>query len=882
MTSGIHSTPPLSLTTGVQKNTLDNGLTVLLKTISTAPVVSVQIWYRVGARNETPGLNGISHQLEHLMFKGTQARPIQFGRLFSALGAAANAFTSYDMTAYYGTAHRDQLEALLVLEADRMGNIQLDEASLQAEKRVVISELQGYENQPGYRLGCAVMAKALAPHPYGLPVGGTKTDVEAFTLEQVQTYYQTYYRPDNAVLVITGDIDPAETLTLIQQTFGQLHPPRPPLGDPTKVLPTFAPQAYRFHLSEPGSAVLLERCYPLVPMTHPDAPALDLLDAILTTGHNSRLHQSLVESGLAAQVGGYTANLMEAGWYGLSVVASPEADLGAVEAQLEHTLATVASQSVSAAELNRARQQLISQFIFGSRDVDAQASQLAYNELTTGDYEFSDRYLATLNTITPEQIQRVAQTYLTPDRLVQGIFIPSQMEEMPLGVGTTHTQENFTPPEPVDPDEVAAYLPPHSPNTTPHHSTLATEYTLENGLKVILLADPSTPTLTLCAHLDAGNGYDLFTLPGVASLTADTLLCGTPQHSEQVLTQRLEDRGIYLDFQSYREGVEIEGHALAGDLEPLLTTLAEVLQTPIFPEEKVTLARQQSLTQLQMDLDDPGRVGRRQLQQLLYPPEHPFYPYPTLESLQAITQDHLIAHHRQYYRPEQMVLVLVGDFDLPATQALIQREFGQWQTSASAQALPYLDPSPSVAKPAVAIPLPGKSQVITYMGHLGLTRRDPRYYTAVILNEILGGDTLSSRLGQEIRDRQGLTYGIYSYFSAGQHTGSFVIEMQTSPTDTPQAVESTLHLLQQLRAQGVSATEFKTVQRSLLNSYPVEMANPDAIAQRLLVQAVDGRPVDDLQQIPERIAAVTREQVQESIAELIRPEDLVIVHAGPV
>ena len=161
-----------TLTKDVHKTTLDNGLTVLTKAIHTAPVVSVQVWYRVGSRNEAPGLNGISHQLEHLLFKGTQSRPIQFGHLFSALGSDSNAFTSYDMTAYFGTVGREKLGVLLTLEADRMRNALINLEQLNSEKRVVISELQGYENSPSYRLGRAVMQQAFAHHPYGLPVGG--------------------------------------------------------------------------------------------------------------------------------------------------------------------------------------------------------------------------------------------------------------------------------------------------------------------------------------------------------------------------------------------------------------------------------------------------------------------------------------------------------------------------------------------------------------------------------------------------------------------------------------------------------------------------------------------------------------------------------------
>jgi zinc protease len=191
----IAAASPVSLTQGVRKTVLSNGLTVLTKEVKSAPVVTVQVWYKIGSHDEAPGVNGIAHQLEHLMFKGTKARPIQFGRLFSALGSQSNAFTSYDQTAYYGTVERDKLTAMLEIEADRMANATIDENALKSEKRVVISELQGYENSPGYRLSRAVQGAAFPDSTYGLTVGGTKSDIERFNLEQVRYYYNNYYSP---------------------------------------------------------------------------------------------------------------------------------------------------------------------------------------------------------------------------------------------------------------------------------------------------------------------------------------------------------------------------------------------------------------------------------------------------------------------------------------------------------------------------------------------------------------------------------------------------------------------------------------------------------------------------------------------------------------
>lgn len=192
------------LVAGVSQTRLDNGLTVLIKPVNTSPVVTVQVWYPVGSRNERPGITGISHQLEHLLFKGTKNRPIQFGRLFSALGSESNAFTSYDVTAYYGVVGKDKMDALLELEADRMVNALVDEKALQSERTVVLSELDGNENNPGTRLYRRVMAAGYPNSPYGWSVIGNRRDVENFTAQDIQQYYRTFYRPDRATVVVVG------------------------------------------------------------------------------------------------------------------------------------------------------------------------------------------------------------------------------------------------------------------------------------------------------------------------------------------------------------------------------------------------------------------------------------------------------------------------------------------------------------------------------------------------------------------------------------------------------------------------------------------------------------------------------------------------------
>lgn len=884
----------LSLTDNVRKTVLDNGLTVLTKEVHTSPVVSVQVWYKVGSRNEAPGVNGIAHQLEHMMFKGTTDRPIQFGRLFSALGSDSNAFTSYDQTAYFGTVEREKLKALLVLEADRMQNSRIDAEKLASEKRVVISELQGYENSPNYRLSRAVMRAVFPNTPYGLPVGGTKADVEKFTVEQVREYYRKYYSPDNATLVIVGDFQTEPTLSAVKEIFGKLlksSSPRPEGSDRPEnapVSPSSPLSTQNSALKTPivlrqeGSTALLQVVYPLPSVNHPDVPALSVMDYILTGGRSSRLYQALVESGKASSISGSPANLMEGGWYELSATAAPGQEVAKIDTSLAGAIADLRDRGVTEEELKRAKTQLLAAVILQNRDITSGATQLGYDQITAGDYRYTDRFLAAVQKVSAQDVQRVAQTYLADALRTVGYFEPTKVAGQPTEAGKapTQTSETFNAGPPVDPAEVAKYL-PQVDTSGVRTQSLPEQFTLANGLRVLLLRDKSTPTVTLRGFIRAGTEFDQTTSAGLASLTAENLMNGTKTRDALTQAKVLEDQGISLNFAAYREGVDIEGNSLSAQLPTIIQTFADVVQNATFPNNELELSRQRAVSAVKLQLDNPSSVAQRAFQQTVYPENHPFHAFPTEESLKRITRDDVVRFYQENYRPDNTILTLVGDFDPVQVRRLLETQLLSWKASGKPQAPSY--PQVSLPQKVVRLSkvLPGKAQSVTFLGYKGIDRQDPRYYAATVLNQILGGDTLSSRLGTEIRDRQGLTYGIYSYFQAGRYAGPFLIQMQTAPEDATKAIASTISLLVQVGKQGVTASEVRTAQRSLNSGYNVSLANPDSLASRILMNEVYGLPTGELRDFTSKIQAVTPSDVSKAASELLHPDNLVVVTAGP-
>ena len=880
------------LTDGVTKTVLANGLTVLTKESRTAPVVNVQVWYKVGSRNEKPGITGISHQLEHLMFKGTKDRPIQFGRLFSALGSSSNAFTSYDMTAYFGTVGSEKLEALLTLESDRMVNTLASNEALTSERKVVLSELDGGNNNPSTRLYRAVMKQAFPDSSYGWPVVGYRRDVESFTVEQVQDYYKTYYRPDNATLVVAGDFDTKAVLKQINDTFGKIevkpaaNPTASPKNSaPSKLVAQNSPQPRQpIILKEPGSVPFLQSVYPtLPPITHPDIASIDLLDTVLTAGKSGRLYQALVQTGLVSSVGGNASTMIAPGWYMFSASPAQGKSLAEIDKLILAEVSKLQDKGITSQELERAKRQIQAGYILGNRDIKSQASQLAYTQTVAGDYRFGDRYLAAIEKVTVADVQRVAKQYLNPDRRVVGYFEPTSIDPK-AGTQTANSsiEHSFISGKPVDPSEVANFLPKSAFQPAPKLNPVKAEkFVMANGLTVLLLPDKSSPTISLEGEVKAGTGFDSEANAGLATFTANGLRNGTKTKDTLTLARSIEDLGASLGFSASREGVSIGASALSADLPVVIDQLADVLQNATFPAEELELSRKRSLIGLKSELDDPGSLARREFQQQLFPKGHPYHAMRTAASLKALTREDLVRFYQTHYRPDTTTLILLGDFEPKAVKDLLKQKFGNWQAAGKPPEMQY----PPVEQPKAVdrkqLLLSGKTQAVTLIGHPGILRRDPRYYAALLLNQVLGGDTLASRLGTELRDRQGLTYGVYSYFQAGRNAGQFVVQMQTSAKDTEKAIAETLTLLRQARDTGLTQSELTAAKNSLLNSFPVQLADPDSIAGAILSDQVNGFEMGDFYKFPQKIKAVTLDDVNRAAKELLHPDNLLIVTATP-
>ncbi|NUM45543.1 MAG: insulinase family protein [Anaerolineales bacterium] len=419
------------------RTTLPNGLLVLLNPIHTAPLISQWLWYRVGSRNETPGLTGLSHWTEHMQFKGTPAYPAGvLDKAISRCGGMWNAMTSFDWTVYYETLPTDHIDLALALEADRMTNSLFDPEEVESERTVIISERQGDENNPFFLLAEAVQKAAFpAGHPYHHEIIGEMTDLHTITRDDLYRHYRTHYTPNNAVLALAGDFDPDDMLARIESHFAPI--PASPLSSSPLPLISSSLSPTRITIRAPGETVFFQSAYPAPPASHPDFVPLSVLDSLLSGASNptsfggalsnktSRLYRALIEKDLAVSVSGGMQATLAPYLYGITALVHPDQTVDTVVQAMDDEIHRLQDAPPPQATLARAVKQARALFAYDSESITNQALWLGLTEMFAT-YEWFTTYLDRLESVTPADVQRVAQTYLREDQRVLGEFLPSE------------------------------------------------------------------------------------------------------------------------------------------------------------------------------------------------------------------------------------------------------------------------------------------------------------------------------------------------------------------------------------------------------------------------------------------------------------------------
>ncbi len=894
----------------VLETTLDNGLTVLIQEVHTAPVASFMVWYRVGSRNETAGITGVSHLLEHMMFKGTPTYGKgEISKLLQKNGASFNAGTSLDYTVYFEVLASDRLELAMKIEADRMVNATIPDEEHRLEMTVVRSELERNEDNPHRALYLESMAQAFKAHPYHWPTIGWRTDVEQIRTSQIRDYYKSHYMPNNATVVVVGDIDAEATLAMVKRWFGSI-----PRGvEPPAVTTVEPPQMgeRRFKIRKPGDTKYLLVAWRNPEVTHADTYALDVLGIILGHGKTSRLYQALVEKKLAADVDASNDTGRDPLLFNAQATAAPGVELDRLEAALLAEVNRLQTEPVTKQELERAKKQVEASFVYSKDSIRSLAQQLGYFN-TVASWRYLDTYVERVRAVNADDLRRVARTWLNENSRTVGWYDAMPEPRASSGSGTPAQAAGAAgPSRGVDhyrsEDAGLPALPggpPASfePAAVPDQGASATasaagsgaaavrgaapfRTVLPNGLTLIVRRNPANPTISLQGLVRAGGIFDPPGKAGLSGFTASMLDQGTKRRTALQIAEAIEGAGAHLSFDGGSETVTISATMLSADLATVLDVTSDALQHPAFPAGQIEKIRAERLTDWQIAENNTASVAARRANRLLYPEGHPYHLHPmgTDTTLRAITREDMAAFHARHYGPNQTILVLVGDVEPKRAAEMVQAAFGTWAR---------LDPAPRFEVPKASepkealelrVPMKGKSQTDVVYAAPGIARTAPDYDAAMIMNYVLGGGSLSSRLMNSLRDEQGLVYGVYSNLAAGIGAGPISIRAGTNPANAERAIASILEQVRRMTDEGPTEAEMEDARDYLTGVFPVRLETNAGVASQLLGAEVYGLGLDYIERYSSIVRGVTREAAAAAARAYLRPKSgYALVVAGSV
>ena len=890
-------TEPQSTMTKVEplkfnQRTLANGLRVYAMPDKNTANVAVHVWYDVGSKDDPVGRSGFAHLFEHIMFKATRNMPSEtLDRLTEDVGGFNNASTADDFTNYYEVVPANQLERVLWAEADRMGTLVVDQSTFASERDVVKEEYrQRILAQPyGKLFGLYISQTTFTVHPYGRPGIGSIEDLDASTVEDVRAFHAAYYRPDNAVLVVSGNFDQATFDQWVDKYFGPLAKPARPIPRVTAVEPLrTAPK--EFSIYEPNTPLpAVAITYPGLPGKHADFATKMVLDAILSKGESSRLYKSLVyKQQIAAQVFTSLDASRDPGAYSLAAILSEGKSAEDGVKALMSEIALVRDKPVSVAELDEAKNELLSEAIQQRETAFGRANEVADAVIRYGDATYSDKILAGIQAVTAADVQRVAKSLLndqqrvtirymseeakpkgaTTDKIASASTIVAQKLDIPaadIPVFTLAPEGERVKP-PVAGPAVSAALPK------------PVEKTLANGLRVIVASKRDLPLLSAELRVLSGNSSDPSDRAGTSDLVASVLTKGTKTRSATDIASQIESLGASLSADADADGSSVSLVSLSGRAHEALAIAADVARNPAFAADELERQRQQTLDGLSVSLKQPGALARSAMARLLFG-AGPYGGVATPKSVAAITRGDVVGFHTARWRPDNALLVLSGDVSPEDGFKLAEKYFGDWAKPAAAM---IVEPDPKLAasgRRTLLVDLPKSGQAAVTFGTRGVARTDAQFFPLLVANSILGGG-YSARLNQEIRIKRGLSYGANSSFGQRWAPGPVVASAQTRNDAAVQVVELMDSELTKIGTSLVTPEELAARSASLIGGFGRSVETVSGLAGQLSQLASFDLPLEKLQSYVADVSAVTPEQVKAIAAQIYNPKTANIVVVG--
>ncbi|MBJ7879289.1 M16 family metallopeptidase [Gelidibacter salicanalis] len=746
---------------GITEYSLDNGLKVLLFPDNSAQTITVNITYMVGSRHEGYGEKGMAHLLEHMVFKGTPNHP-NIPEELSSHGARPNGTTWYDRTNYFETfnATDENLDWALDLESDRMVNSFIAKKDLESEFSVVRNEFESGENSPTRVLMQKVISSAYLWHNYGQSTIGNKSDIERVPIENLQAFYKKYYRPDNAILMVTGKFDTEKTLALIEKKFGPIKNPEEKLKD----VPTIEPEQdgeKRVTLNRVGDLQIVSALYHVPAGSHEDAAALTIAEQVLTDEPSGRLYKALVDGKKASGIWSFTPFTKEPSFLYINVDVPSDKSLAEAETTLLTTLDSLADAPITEAELNRAKANMLKQMDQVFRNSSYLGTYMS-EFIGAGDWRLAFIFRDRIEDMTVNKVNEAVKKYMIPSNRTVGNFVPTKN---PVRIGIPHTENletlvaNYKGKEALDAGEAFDVSYENIQNTL-NSGTLESSG-IEYGL---IKKDNRGKTVNLTFNLRTGNVDQLMNKGLTARYTARMLNKGTTTMSRQDIEDKLSALKSSVFFNGSNGRVTASINSTEDNLMETLALMTDMLKNPTFDATELEKLKTQDLASLEESKTEPQSVVSRQVRLLnnRYKKGHPLYNRTLEEEIEAIKSINvadLKAYHNDFYGVNNSAsLVAIGNMDEEAVKTYIDNTYADFKSDKS-----YTEISDKFqnSKPAnEKIITPDKKNAFT-LGVISFegSQYDEDYAALQIAGEIFGGGFLNSRIAGRLRQKDGVSYG---------------------------------------------------------------------------------------------------------------------------
>ena len=859
----------------VLRATLPNGLKVIIVRNTLAPVVSTSVNYLVGSDEAPPGYPGTAHAQEHMMFRGSPGLSAdQLADIGSVVGGNFNANTRESLTQYLFTVPAEDLDVALHIEATRMQDVLDSQQDWDLERGAIEQEVAQDLSNPEYVLYERLRARMFAHTPYEHDALGTRPSFDATKASMLKSFHDTWYAPNNAILVVVGDLDPSATLEQIRQLFGSIKPKSLPVRPVVKLQPSHAFSIAVDTDRPTGTQILAMR----VPGLHsPDFPALEVLTDVLSS-HRFALY-GLVPEGKAIEASFILDPLPQAGLAYAEAQFPAGTDYKALEQQLRTILAQVVRNGVPPELVDAAKLQERREAEFQKNSIEGLADVWADAVALYG-LSSPDEDLVRIEKVTVEDVNRVARKYLDLRDAVSAVLVP-RGEGAPVagsgGGGGAGGQESISLGE-AKPTQLPDWA--HSAlerldvkpsNVQPVVSTLP------NGLTLIVQSEDVSDTVSVYGRIRNRPELEAPLDKQGVEQALDPLLAYGSEHLDRLAFQRaLDDIGA-----DEHAGTDFDVQVLSQSFDRAVALLADNVLHPALPASAMDVVDRQLVQIVAARNRSPGYLTQRSLHSALYPADDPILRQATAQSVQSLTLDDVRAFYRKVFRPDMTSIVVIGHVSAEQARATIEKYFGDWSASG---AKPDTDLPPVPPNKASAVTVPDLRRVQDYVllaQNLPLKRSDPDYYPLELGSAVLGGGFYSARLSIELRKNSGLVYTVGSSLQLGRTRGGYYIQYACDPANVGKAADIAVQELKGMQSSAVGLDELLRVKALLLRQIPLGEASVESIAHGLLGRRELDLPLDEPTIAARRYMQLTPADVQSAFVKWIRPDDLVRITQGP-